>query len=331
MTRNAHDAEDLVQETFLRAFRAFDGYTPGTNIRAWLHTILYRVRTDAFRRAGRSPQTVEAGGRCLAVPAPRTPWPRGRGPRPRPRRPARGLRTAVVLRDVQELTYEEIAGPRRAHRHRDVAHPPRRAACGPPSADASHELRVPSASPRTSTAPRRHPGPRPRGAHRGCTACRTGRRRARAARTAPRPAPRGAFPRCSRPGCSARCARASRLRWLPLAAGLAANRAVGARRCPSWPGRLLRDHDHCFGKPRLPAKMWSSDPAASPSGSKARDDRAPDPARRSLGWWGPALPALDRRVAHVYYTTGSTASRFFLVPGPVRDTAGLRIRRTSSA
>ena len=70
MTRNAHDAEDLVQETFLRAYRAFDGYASGTNIRAWLHTILYRVRTDAFRRAGRSPQTVELTGDGPPVAAP---------------------------------------------------------------------------------------------------------------------------------------------------------------------------------------------------------------------------------------------------------------------
>ena len=59
MTRNPADAEDLVQETFLRAYRAFDTYQAGTNIRAWLYTILYRVRTDSFRKAGRSPQTVE--------------------------------------------------------------------------------------------------------------------------------------------------------------------------------------------------------------------------------------------------------------------------------
>ena len=58
ITRNAADAEDLVQETYLRAFRAFGGYTAGTNIRAWLFTILYRVRTDQLRKMGRSPQTV---------------------------------------------------------------------------------------------------------------------------------------------------------------------------------------------------------------------------------------------------------------------------------
>jgi RNA polymerase sigma factor (sigma-70 family) len=68
MTRNAHDAEDLVQETYLRAFRAFDRYQPGTNIRAWLFTILHRARTDSFRRQSRSPQTVELTGEGPAVP-----------------------------------------------------------------------------------------------------------------------------------------------------------------------------------------------------------------------------------------------------------------------
>src|SRR6185436_18388909 len=70
MTRNAHDAEDLVQETFLRAYRGFDRFQAGTNIRAWHFTILHRVRTDAFRRAGRSPRTVEMIDEGPAVPAP---------------------------------------------------------------------------------------------------------------------------------------------------------------------------------------------------------------------------------------------------------------------
>ena len=62
LTRNAHDAEDLVQETLLRAYRAFDSYRPGTNVRAWLFTILHRLRTDSLRRRGRSPATVELVG-----------------------------------------------------------------------------------------------------------------------------------------------------------------------------------------------------------------------------------------------------------------------------
>jgi len=111
MTGNAHDAEDLVQETFLRAYRAFDDYTPGTNIRAWLHTILYRVRTDAFRRAGRSPRTVELQGDGPALPPPQDALASGGEDLSRALDTLPEVfRTAVVLRDVQELSYEEIAG-----------------------------------------------------------------------------------------------------------------------------------------------------------------------------------------------------------------------------
>ena len=110
LTRNSADAEDLVQETFLRAYRAFEGYTPGTNIRAWLYTILYRVRADHYRRVGRSIQTVELEGD-------------GPGTAPQQDQMARGqedvaralaelpecFRAAVILRDIQEFSYEEIA------------------------------------------------------------------------------------------------------------------------------------------------------------------------------------------------------------------------------
>ena len=68
MTGNAADAEDLVQETLLRGYRAFDRYTPGTNCKAWLYTILQRVRTDALRKRGRAPETVELEGDGPAVP-----------------------------------------------------------------------------------------------------------------------------------------------------------------------------------------------------------------------------------------------------------------------
>jgi len=112
MTGNAHDAEDLVQETYLRAYRGFDRYTPGTNARAWLYTILHRVRTDAFRKAGRSPDTVELKNDGPAVP-PTAQEALASGGEDLER--ALGqlpevFRTAVVLRDVEELSYEEIAG-----------------------------------------------------------------------------------------------------------------------------------------------------------------------------------------------------------------------------
>ena len=110
MTRNAHDAEDLVQETFLRAYRGFDRFEPGTNIRAWLFTILHRARTDAFRRAGRSPKTVEMTDDGPAVPAPQEAMASGAEDIERALLALPEVfRTAVVLRDVDDLTYEEIA------------------------------------------------------------------------------------------------------------------------------------------------------------------------------------------------------------------------------
>jgi RNA polymerase sigma-70 factor (ECF subfamily) len=111
MTRNAHDAEDLVQETFLRAYRGFDRFEPGTNIRAWLFTILHRVRTDAFRRAGRSPQTVEMIGEGPAVPAPQEALASGAEDIERALAALPEVfRVAVLLRDVEDLRYDEIAG-----------------------------------------------------------------------------------------------------------------------------------------------------------------------------------------------------------------------------
>jgi RNA polymerase sigma-70 factor, ECF subfamily len=110
MTRNAHDAEDLVQETFLRAYRAFGTYTPGTNIRAWLFTILHRVRTDAFRKAGRSPQTVELKDEGPPVAPAQDILAAGNEVVERAvERLPEVFRTAVLLRDVDDFSYEEIA------------------------------------------------------------------------------------------------------------------------------------------------------------------------------------------------------------------------------
>jgi RNA polymerase sigma-70 factor, ECF subfamily len=110
MTGNAHDAEDLVQETFLRAHRAFDRFVPGSNARAWLHTILQRVRTDAFRRTKRRPRTVELEGEGPTTPPPQDALASGREDLERALRALPGpFRDAVVLRDIQELSYAEIA------------------------------------------------------------------------------------------------------------------------------------------------------------------------------------------------------------------------------
>ena len=55
LTRGADQADDLVQETLLRAITAQAQYEPGTNLRAWLFTILRHARAAAARRAARSP------------------------------------------------------------------------------------------------------------------------------------------------------------------------------------------------------------------------------------------------------------------------------------
>ncbi len=55
MTRNRADAEDLVQETFTRAYAAFGTFTPGTNLRAWLHRILANVFINSCRKRRREP------------------------------------------------------------------------------------------------------------------------------------------------------------------------------------------------------------------------------------------------------------------------------------
>ena len=55
MTRNASDAEDLVQETITKAYTAFDQFTPGTNLRAWLHRILANTFINSYRKKKREP------------------------------------------------------------------------------------------------------------------------------------------------------------------------------------------------------------------------------------------------------------------------------------
>jgi RNA polymerase sigma-70 factor (ECF subfamily) len=111
LTRNAADAEDLVQETYLRAFRAFDGYTPDTNIRAWLFTILSRTRTDQLRKIGRSPKAVELPEEGPGTDPPQDALAGGQEEVARAvQRLPEVFRTAVLLRDVQDFTYEEIAG-----------------------------------------------------------------------------------------------------------------------------------------------------------------------------------------------------------------------------
>jgi RNA polymerase sigma-70 factor (ECF subfamily) len=58
LANSREDAEELVQETYLRAFRSWEQYTPGTNLRAWLLRILTNLNIDRGRRQQRAPQTT---------------------------------------------------------------------------------------------------------------------------------------------------------------------------------------------------------------------------------------------------------------------------------
>jgi RNA polymerase sigma-70 factor (ECF subfamily) len=122
LTSNAEDAADVVQETYLRAYRTFDNFRPGTNAKAWLFTILYSVvinrREKARREVGPFPVEeleeryqlfVEApAGDLSDVEAWGARWPRDIEVALRALPEA--FRDAVLLVDVQELSYEEAAG-----------------------------------------------------------------------------------------------------------------------------------------------------------------------------------------------------------------------------
>jgi RNA polymerase sigma-70 factor (ECF subfamily) len=55
MTRNPADAQDLVQETYMKAFAAFDSFSDGTNLKAWLFRILTNTYINAYRKKQRQP------------------------------------------------------------------------------------------------------------------------------------------------------------------------------------------------------------------------------------------------------------------------------------
>jgi RNA polymerase sigma-70 factor (ECF subfamily) len=61
LTRNRQDAEDLLQETFLKAYAHYDGFTEGTNLKAWLFRILKNAFINGYRRAKAGPREVDLG------------------------------------------------------------------------------------------------------------------------------------------------------------------------------------------------------------------------------------------------------------------------------
>src|SRR5262249_19435217 len=122
LTRDPADAEDLVQETYLKAFRAADRFQPGTNLKAWLFTILHNTARNRARDLARDAVTIDSEAVDRAVEAP--PAPREAGETPEsillrstldPELKAavdalpEAFRQAVLLRDVEEFSYAEIA------------------------------------------------------------------------------------------------------------------------------------------------------------------------------------------------------------------------------
>lgn len=59
MTRNTAEAEDLVQDTYLRAYRFFDKFEEGTNFKAWIFKILTNTFINKYRKKIRTPQQVQ--------------------------------------------------------------------------------------------------------------------------------------------------------------------------------------------------------------------------------------------------------------------------------
>jgi RNA polymerase sigma-70 factor, ECF subfamily len=119
LTRVPADAEDLVQETYLKAFRAADSFEPGTNLRAWLFTILHNTARNRVRDRLREPVTTDSETVERAADLPSQ---RGETPESLLMRDALGpelqaaiddlpeaFRQAVWLRDVEEFSYAEIA------------------------------------------------------------------------------------------------------------------------------------------------------------------------------------------------------------------------------
>ena len=110
--RDRHEAEDLVQETMIQALQSFHRFTPGTNCRAWLVSILQHVRSHRWRTRSRSRLVPDPDDR-IAQSVPFVP----------PvsqvltdedllgalqRLPAQ-FQEVVVLCDVEEMTYKEIS------------------------------------------------------------------------------------------------------------------------------------------------------------------------------------------------------------------------------
>ena len=123
LTHRTEDAADLVQETYLRAYRTFENFAPGSNCRAWLFTILYSIFINQYKQAKRRPameslDEMEERSHHVAQagdPALDATMVEGWGSRWSPeveralRRLPEDLRAPLLLVDIEGLSYEEAA------------------------------------------------------------------------------------------------------------------------------------------------------------------------------------------------------------------------------
>lgn len=109
---SAEAAEDLVQETYLQAWRSFHRFEAGTNCRAWLYKILLFTYSSQRRKRARQPFLVEldaAGESALLMDAPTPDTLTAEAVKAAFERLPEPFRTLVLLVDVEELTYREAA------------------------------------------------------------------------------------------------------------------------------------------------------------------------------------------------------------------------------
>lgn len=122
LMRTGHEAEDLVQETCLKAFRAWHQLQPGTDTRAWLVTILFNTARDWARKTLRQPETLGLDDlttlyQQAALEPARAATPEQAAGQAEVGRLLRlalddlapEFRMTVLLADVEEFTYREIA------------------------------------------------------------------------------------------------------------------------------------------------------------------------------------------------------------------------------
>ena len=121
LSRRPEDARDVVQETYLRAYRTFGNFQPGTNVRAWLFTILYSILSNEWRRKRRAPEEIpleaveERFGTALRAAGPdaESELLQRLGASPEIESALRNLpeefRAAILLVDVEDFSYEEAA------------------------------------------------------------------------------------------------------------------------------------------------------------------------------------------------------------------------------